>query len=144
MQSVEGDYSDLDIKWPSHCVVGTEGNSLTPGLPREEDYDLVIEKGNDPLMHPYGACFHDLVESKSTGAIEWLRQQKIKTVLLGGLASDYCVKTTDLQLLKAALRVILNQAACRGVAAQISAAALVELETAGAELVDSSHDLKNA
>lgn len=143
MQPVEGHYPDLDIKWPSHCVVGTKGNSLIPGLPSEEDYDFVIEKGNDPLMHPYGACFHDLMESKSTGAIEWLRQQGIEIVLLGGLATDYCVKTTGLQLLRAGFRVILNQAACRGVAAQTSAAALVELEAAGAELVGDSHELVN-
>lgn len=144
MQPVEGDYPDLDIKWPSHCVFGTKGNSLIPGLPPEEDYDLVIEKGNDPLMHPYGACFHDLVESKSTGAIEWLRQQEIKTILLGGLATDYCVKTTGLQLLKTGFRVILNLAACRGVATETSATALVELEAGGAEFVDSCHELTNA
>ena len=114
MQPVEGDYPNLDIKWPPHCVVGTEGNQLIPGLPAEEAYDLVIEKGVDPLLHPYGACYHDLQEKISTGAIEWLRQQGIKTVLIGGLATDYCVKTTGLQLLKAGFEVILNRAACRG------------------------------
>lgn len=143
MQPVEGDYPDLDIKWPPHCVVGTEGNRLIPGLPDEKEYDFVIEKGSDPLMHPYGACYHDLVESKSTGAIEWLQQQGIDTILLGGLATDYCVKTTGLQLLKAGFRVILNRAACRGVAEETSADAIVELESAGAEFVADSSELGN-
>lgn len=143
MQPVEGDYPNLDIKWPPHCVVGTEGNRLIPGLPDENDYDLVIEKGNNPLMHPYGACFHDLVETKSTGAIEWLQKQGIDTILLGGLATDYCVKTTGLQLLKAGFRVILNRAACRGVAEETSAEALIELQTTGAEFIADSRELEN-
>ncbi len=144
MQPVEGDYPNLDIKWPPHCVVGTEGNQLIPGLPAEEAYDLVIEKGVDPLLHPYGACYHDLQEKISTGAIEWLRQQGIKTVLIGGLATDYCVKTTGLQLLKAGFEVILNRAACRGVAAETSVQALVDLQAAGARLIADSRELVQA
>lgn len=143
MQPVEGDYPNLDIKWPPHCVVGTEGNRLIPGLPDEDAYDLVIEKGSDPLMHPYGACYQDLIETRSTGAIEWLRKQGIDTVLLGGLATDYCVKTTGLQLLNADFRVILNLAGCRGVAKETSAEALAELEAAGAEFISDSRELEN-
>ncbi|SEA79904.1 nicotinamidase/pyrazinamidase [Desulfuromusa kysingii] len=141
MQPVAGDYPNLDIKWPPHCVVGTEGNRLIPGLPDEAVYDLVVEKGKDPLMHPYGACFQDLQERISTGAIEWLQTQGINTLLLGGLATDYCVKTTGLQLLQAGFRVILNRAACRGVATATSEQGLEELRQAGAEFVNSSHDL---
>ncbi len=141
MQPVSGVYPNLDIKWPPHCVVGTEGNRLIPGLPNESDYDLVIEKGLDPLMHPYGACYHDLAETISTGAVEWLKEQGIDTVLLGGLATDYCVKTTGLQLLRAGLRVIVNLAGCRGVAEKTSQQAIEELCSAGAEFIDASKDL---
>jgi nicotinamidase/pyrazinamidase len=141
MQPVVGNYPELDIMWPAHCVVGTEGNRLIPGLPDEADYDLVVEKGNDPLMHPYGACFHDLSEKIETGVIAWLRKQQIMTVLIGGLATDYCVKTTALQLLGAGFTVILNTAACRGVAEQTSAQALEDLSAAGVQIISSSRDL---
>ena len=141
MQPVDGDYPNLDIKWPPHCVVGTEGNRLIPGLPVESNYDLVIEKGNNPLMHPYGACYHDLGESVSTGAIEWLKKRGITAVIVGGLATDYCVKTTALQLLQAGLRVIINLAACRGVATESSEQAIEDLRIAGAEFVVSSAEL---
>lgn len=143
MQPVAGDYPDLDIKWPPHCVVGTEGNRLIPGLPDEAEYDLVIEKGKDPLMHPYGACFHDLTETKSTGAVEWLKQRGIRTVLLGGLATDYCVKTTGLQLMRAGFQVVVNLAGCRGVAEDTSKQAVDELRAAGAEFITSSAELTN-
>ncbi|MDX2495566.1 MAG: dihydrofolate reductase [Desulfuromusa sp.] len=141
MQPVSGDYPNLDIKWPPHCVIGTEGNRLIPGLPNEADYDLVIEKGRNPLMHPYGACYQDLVETISTGAIEWLKEQRIDTILLGGLATDYCVKTTGLQLLRAGFRVIVNLAGCRGVAEETSQQAIEEMRSAGAEFIDSSKEL---
>jgi len=143
MQPVAGDYPNLDIKWPPHCVVGTEGNRLIPGLPDESAYDLVIEKGVDPLMHPYGACYHDLAETISTGAVEWLKKQQIDTIILGGLATDYCVKTTGLQLLRSGFRVIINLAGCRGVAAETSQQAVEELRGAGAEFISSSKELAN-
>lgn len=144
MTPVTGDYPDLDIKWPPHCVVGTEGNRLIPGLPDENCYDLVIEKGADPLKHPYGACYQDLTENESTGAIEWLRKQAIETVIVGGLATDYCVKTSVLQLLRAGFRVVVNLGACRGVAAETSTSAIEEMRAAGAELIEKSTELEAA
>lgn len=135
MTPVTGNFPGLDIKWPPHCVVGTEGNQLIPGLPPETDYDLVIEKGQDPLNHPYGACFQDLAETESTGVIEWLRQRSVETVIVAGLATDYCVKTSVLQLRRAGFRVIVNLAGCRGVAPATSQTAVVEMRAAGAELV---------
>lgn len=141
LQPVGGNYPDLDVKWPPHCVVGTEGNRLLPGLPDEKDYDLVIEKGADPLKHPYGACFHDLRETESTGAIEWLRQHRITTVIVGGLATDYCVKITVLQLLRAGFQVIVNLAACRGIAPDTTAEAVAAMQQQGAVIIAASGEL---
>ena len=144
MTPVQGDYPGLDIKWPVHCVSGTEGNRLIPGLPEESSYDLVVEKGKDPLNHPYGACFHDLAEQKSTGVIEWLKQHGVKSVLVGGLATDFCVKNTVLQLCRSGFEVIVNVAACRGVAAESSDSALKEMQGAGARIIGDSSELGTA
>lgn len=142
MTPVEGDYPNLDIKWPAHCVVGTKGNSLIPGLPNESSYDFLVEKGIDPLMHPYGACYHDLAESESTGVIEWLHQREIKVIIVGGLATDYCVKTTVLQLCRAGFQVIVNLAACRGVDKETTKVALKEMQNIGVKLVTCSQELE--
>jgi len=141
LQPVTGDFPDLDVKWPPHCVVGTEGNRLLPGLPAEKDYDLVIEKGVDPLKHPYGACYHDLQETESTGAIEWLHERGITTLIVGGLATDYCVKTTVLQLLRVGFKVIVNLAACRGIAPDSTREAIAAMRNRGAVFIDGSHKL---
>ena len=138
---VAGDNPDLDVKWPSHCVVGTRGNLLVPGLPGLSEYDLVVRKGQDPLRHPYGSCYRDLAEQDSSGLIEWLRERQVETLIVGGLATDYCVKTTVLQLLRAKFRVVVNLGGCRGVAAGTSEAAIEEMRAAGAECVSSSAEL---
>jgi nicotinamidase/pyrazinamidase len=142
MSPVSGKYPNLDIKWPAHCVIGTEGNRLIPGLPQENEYDLVVEKGTDPVKHPYGACYHDLGEQESTGVIEWLNKQQIKVVIVGGLATDYCVKTTVLQLCRAGFQVIVNLAASRGVASETVATACKEMRQAGATLIADSGELE--
>ena len=110
-------------------------------LPDENQYDVVIEKGIDPLKHPYGACYHDLAEKEGTGIIEWLQERKVETVIVGGLATDFCVKTTVLQLTEAGFKVILNLAACRGVALKSTQQACQLMKDEGVKIVTSSAEL---
>ena len=134
-------HKDLDLYWPAHAIVGTEGFAFIPGLDPEA-YDFQIFKGIEVDKHPYGACYHDLAEHLSTGLIEYLRSRGITTVLCGGLATDYCVKTTVLQLRRAGFAVVVNLAACRGIAPATVAAALEELVAAGAVTVDCAAQLE--
>ncbi|ART80972.1 isochorismatase family protein [Oceanisphaera avium] len=126
---------NMDIRWPSHAVPGTKGFELLSELPHPADYDFFVWKGVEPDMHPYGACYHDLAERMSTGVIEFLQAKQVTTVLIGGLATDYCVRHTTLQLLKAGFKVIVNLAATRGVAPDSTAQALEEMTQAGAQLI---------
>lgn len=132
---------NADIRWPRHAEPGTFGFELIEGLPDVSEYDFFVWKGVEPSMHPYGACYHDLANRMSTGVIEYLRDQDIDTVLVGGLATDYCVRATVLQLLEAGFRVIVNRAAIRGVAPETTERALDEMERAGALFVDSAEEL---
>lgn len=124
---VEGDYPDMDIHWASHCVVGTEGFEFIDGLPKPEDYDFVVYKGIERHMHPYGACYHDLANTMSTGVIEFLKAKGVEVVLIGGLATDYCVKNTALQLKDAGFDVIVNLAACRHISKDTLDSAVIEM-----------------
>lgn len=127
---------NLDIRWNLHCVAGTEGHQLLDGLPHPADYDFFIQKGIEPDMHPYGSCYHDLAEKQSTGVIEFLRCNAIDTVLVGGLATDYCVKATAIQLCRADFQVVVNLAACRGIADQSVSQAIVDMNAAGIVVVE--------
>lgn len=134
-------YADSDLYWPSHAIVGTKGFEFIPGLDPKA-YAFQVYKGIEPDKHPYGACYHDLKNTLSTGVIEFLQSRGIKAVICGGLATDYCVKNTVLQLVRAGFAVILNLAACRGIAPDTVAAALDEMRGAGVIIADNSAELK--
>lgn len=141
LTAVEG-YADSDLYWPSHAIVGTKGFDFIPGLDPKA-YDFQVYKGIEPDKHPYGACYHDLKDTLSTGVIEFLKQHGITAVICGGLATDYCVKNTVLQLVRAGFTVILNLAACRGIAPDTVASALEEMQDAGVIIVKSSAELSS-
>lgn len=107
-------YPNMDLRWNAHCIAGTEGADLLPSLPPVTDYDFMVYKGMERDMHPYGACYHDLHDKISTGLIEFLKDRKIETVIVGGLSTEYCVKTTALQLAKH-FNVVVNLSACRAI-----------------------------
>jgi nicotinamidase/pyrazinamidase len=133
---------NMDLRWPAHAIVGTNGFELLESLPRPAEYDYFVWKGVEPDMHPYGACYHDLQDRMSTGVIEFLRAQQVRFVLVGGLALDYCVATTALQLQRAGFTVIVNLAACRGIAEPSCAQAQATLQAAGVQLIASVAQLQ--
>ena len=137
---VEGNHPDVDIHWPAHAIIGTKGFDFIAGLDPQA-YDFQVYKGIEPNKHPYGACYHDLANKLSTGAIEYLQKNGITTVICGGLATDYCVKNTVLQLAAAGFEVILNKAACRGIAPETIATAMEEMAAAGVKFVENATEL---
>ena len=112
---IEG-FPNMDMYWNQHCIAGTEGAELLPGLPKESEYDFVVYKGLEKDMHPYGACYHDLAEKQPTGLIQYLLYYKIDTVIVSGLATDFCVAKTAIQLAQTTMfRIIVNLPACRAI-----------------------------
>lgn len=135
---------NVDVKWPRHCVVGTKGFELLDGLPHPvEGYDFFVSKGLEPDCHPYGACFHDLVETKTTGVIEFLSAQNITHVIVGGLATEFCVMQTALQLQKAGFQVIINLSACRGVSQEGITEGIEKMKDAGIVIKDNVDSVKD-
>lgn len=126
-QFTEVSGKDVDLRWKLHCVAGTLGSELLDGLPKPIDYDYVVSKGLDPDVHPYGAVYHDLAETKTTGLKEFFAANGVTTVIVGGLATDYCVLTTIKQLVDCGFEVVVNKAACRGVAVETTEKALSEI-----------------
>ena len=94
---------------------GTRGAELLDGLPRMIDYDFFVTKGVEPDLHPYSSCYHDLNRKISTGLIEWYNSKEISTVIVSGLATNYCVGSTVIDLVDAGFQVILNLGGCRGI-----------------------------
>jgi nicotinamidase/pyrazinamidase len=141
LEAIEGQ-PDMDVRWNMHTPVGELGHELIPGLPHMRDYDFWAIKGTENDMHPYGACYQDIAKKISTGLIEWAMVNKVKVFLVGGLALEFCVKETVLELLDAGFVVILNLAATRGIFDDMIKSAIEEMKAKGAIIIDSVEELE--
>jgi|DewCreStandDraft_5_1066085.scaffolds.fasta_scaffold00111_15 nicotinamidase/pyrazinamidase len=119
--------------WPPHCVQGTKGAEFHPELRLPEDA-VVISKGMDPEQDAYSAF--QAVTPEGTPLAEALRRLGVKHVYVGGLATDYCVKATTLDALKAGFKATLLVDASRGVNVRPhdSEEAIEEMVRAGADV----------
>jgi nicotinamidase/pyrazinamidase len=111
--------------WPVHCVAGTQGAQLHPDLDRTR-IDITIDKGQDVKTDGYSGF-------AGTDLEEILRERGITQVTVVGLATDYCVKNTALDALRAGFAVTVDSSAARGVEVEPgdSERALAEVRAAG-------------
>jgi nicotinamidase/pyrazinamidase len=138
-------YENTDCTFKMHCRPGTKGFELLDGLPKPTEYDFFVWKGIAPDLHPYGACYHDLKETLSTGLIEYLVCNEVTDVLVGGLATDYCVATTAKQLQKTGkFRVVVNLQSSRGITQAGVEAQIAEMVNMGIVVADTLEDAKRA
>jgi nicotinamidase/pyrazinamidase len=101
------------ILWPVHCVQGTAGAELHPGLDRSR-IARVFRKGTDASVDSYSGFF-DNGRRSSTGLSEYVKGQGVTEVYVCGLATDYCVKFTALDAVGLGFKTHLVKDACRGV-----------------------------
>jgi nicotinamidase/pyrazinamidase len=82
--------------WPDHCVRGTRGAELHPGLP-DAATTLVLRKGTRREVDSYSA-FRENVgpdgKRPTTGLAAWLSARGVRRVFVCGLARDFCVRAT--------------------------------------------------
>ncbi|MDT8341369.1 MAG: bifunctional nicotinamidase/pyrazinamidase [Longimicrobiales bacterium] len=84
------------VLWPDHCVQGTAGAGLHPDLPWER-VAAVIRKGTDPECDSYSGFRNNWDrhgERPPTGLAGYLRERRVRRVVVCGLARDYCVRWT--------------------------------------------------
>ena len=80
--------------WPDHCVAGTRGADFHPLLDTDRAR-LILRKGASVGLDSYSA-FIENDRATSTGLAGWLRSLGVASIVLAGLATDYCVKATAL------------------------------------------------
>ncbi|MCA9392832.1 MAG: bifunctional nicotinamidase/pyrazinamidase [Candidatus Omnitrophica bacterium] len=137
-----GEVIDLNgleqILWPDHCVQGSEGAKFVDAL-RLGKIDRIFQKGTDPEIDSYSG-FYDNGHRKATGLAAYLKEKKVTTVYVAGLATDYCVKYTCLDAVREGLKTVLITDACRGVNLKEGdvEAAVAELKKAGVIVLPSS------
>lgn len=128
-------FKDFGGIWPVHCVQQTSGAAFHPDL-RLPPEAVVLSKGMDPTKDDYSAF--QAVDKTGRPLPAVLREKGISRIYVGGLATDYCVKATVLEGLKAGLTVTLLKDASRGVDLQQgdSERAVDEMQKSGASVAD--------
>lgn len=123
--------------WPVHCVQNTTGAEFHPAL-RDDPRITVISKGLGDTD-----CYSAFDE---TDLASRLQQQNVEELLVGGLATDYCVKNTVLDALKQGFKVKALRNAMRAVDLQPGDGerAIEEMRDAGAQIVTTEESAKSA
>jgi nicotinamidase/pyrazinamidase len=85
--------------WPVHCVAGTWGAELHPGL---EVVGPAIHKGSNGEDGYSAFTMRDPVSGEMipTELESLLRARDIERVVIGGIATDYCVRSTALDAIR--------------------------------------------
>ena len=93
--------------WPSHCIQNTEGAEFHEDLklPRST---IVVSKATNPDKEAYSGF-------DETTLGEELRRKSVRKVFVGGLATDYCVKSTVLDAIVLGFKTVLLEDAVQGV-----------------------------
>ncbi|HID08075.1 MAG TPA: bifunctional nicotinamidase/pyrazinamidase [Armatimonadetes bacterium] len=115
--------------WPSHCVRDTEGAQFHPEL-KLPDSTIVISKATERDKEAYSGF-------EGTELERMLRDRNVRRVFVGGLATDYCVKSTVLDALNHRFTAFLLEDAVRGVDVNPSDSdrAIDEMLNAGAIII---------
>lgn len=118
-------------KWPVHCVSGTEGAAFPKELEHTK-IKTILEKGTRNNDDGYSAF-----EATNLNLNHYLKERKIDELYICGLTTEYCVKNTVLDALKAGYPTYVVKEAVAGVRAQPGdeEKAWEEMSNAGAKIV---------
>lgn len=120
------------VAWPIHCLAGTEGADFSPGLATHLAH-AIIRKGTQKDFDSYSGFVDD--GGAVTGLAGYLHANRIGTVDIVGIATDYCVKATALGAKDNQFDTHVLLQGCAGVAAKTIQAAIAEMRMAGITIV---------
>jgi nicotinamidase/pyrazinamidase len=105
-------FADCGGVWPAHCVRGTEGAAMHPRL---TVVGQIVRKGTDGSDGYSGFSVRDPTsgERSYTELGGSLRTANVRTVVVVGLAGDYCVKDTALDAVSAGFEAVVPLALTR-------------------------------
>jgi len=93
--------------WPKHCIQNTEGAEFHDDLKLPEDV-IIVSKATEADKEAYSGF-------EGTNLEKILKGHGVRRVYVGGLATDYCVKSTVLDALRLGFCVFILLDGIRGV-----------------------------
>jgi len=114
------------VLWPPHCILETENARV---LLDTKMLVAVVQKGKDRKHDSYSGFQDDGGVQTELNAL--LKKNSIQELIIYGLATDYCVKATAMDAIKAGYKVTVIEGLSRGVAPDTTAEALNEMRQMG-------------
>ena len=91
-------FKEFGGTWPAHCVEGTRGSEIHIDLQPYVKEELVFYKGRDPQQEQYSGFEGTNEAGQSLNEV--LELLDIRKLYICGIATEYCVKNTVLDLFK--------------------------------------------
>jgi nicotinamidase/pyrazinamidase len=124
------------VLWPTHCVQGSKGADFHDDL-QTDGAAVVIRKGFKPEIDSYSAFFEN-DHTTPTGLAGYLRERGVSSIVVAGLATDFCVRYSAVDAAKLGFEVTLVEDACRAIDMDGSlAAAMAEMNERNIRIVQS-------
>ena len=117
---------ETHVLWPPHCIQDTEGAKI---LLDDKLFTAVVKKGKDRNFDSYSG-FRDDGGAK-TEMDQILKKAGVKEVIVYGIATDYCVKATAIDAVKAGYKVTVIEDLSATIAPDTAAKAVKEMREAG-------------
>lgn len=128
-------FKEFGGPWPVHCVQGTRGADFHPALivPPEA---IIVSKGMGADEDGYSAFVGR--DQQGRRLAELLRELGVRKLLVGGLATDYCVLNSVLEARQEGFDVEVIRSGIRGVDVQPgdSDRAIERMQQSGATFID--------
>jgi len=123
-------------QWPSHCVQNTKGAAFREPL-AVHPASTIVSKGFDRDVEAYSGFQGTDLRNQLTGL-------GVEEVVIGGLTTDYCVKETAKDALKAGFKVEVLEDCIRAVDANPGDGkkAIEEMKQAGATFSKSADEIR--
>jgi nicotinamidase/pyrazinamidase len=124
------------VLWPPHCIQGTENARV---LIDNNLFLAVIKSAQNSDVESY-SFFQDK-NGKKTEMDTVLRVNGVENVIIYGIATEYCVRATSLDLIEANYKTTVIESLCRGVSLNASAAALDEMRKKGVKVTATPEEI---
>ena len=101
------------VLWPDHCIIGSNGAGYHPSL-RVDVAQMIIRKGFRREIDSYSAFFEN-DHTTPTGLDGYLKSRGVDTVVLVGLATDFCVNFSAVDAAKLGYKVTVIESLFRAI-----------------------------
>jgi nicotinamidase/pyrazinamidase len=125
------------VLWPPHCVQCTENAKI---LVDNSLLKMVVQKGMLMDWDSYSGFY--VGGDNKTVLKDALKKDGIDKLIMFGIATDYCVKSTAIDGAKLGFKVTVVKDLCREVDPKTTEKALQEMSTSGVKVVKSLGDVK--